>query len=258
MAKQESIFEISGSIGNVTFSKGRNGKYIVKRKSPGLSAQQIASDPKFTRIRENMSEFTEAAKKSKHLRYALSSLIKNLKDQDMLIRMNSTMFKVLKTDTVNGRGKRKVEKGDLTLLKDFEFNKNAVLTATMAAKFTKTINRTTGAVSIAVPPFVPERVVSLPVGGTHFVLTCAALSIDLEDRTEVVSTQRSAIIPWNELETTAINLAADVEPNSTNPIILAFGVEFYQEMNGIQYLLKNGAFTSLSIVEVNIPPAPGL
>jgi hypothetical protein len=256
MAKQDSIIEIKGTIGKLTFYKSKKGGYIVKRKT-SLSGERIKSDPKFVRTRENLAEFAQATRAGKQIRLALAPLISNLKDGDMTTRLSRTCFRILQTDTINGRGQRKVEKGDFNLLKNFEFNITSPLSATIAAHYTPTINRATGAMSILVPPFVPDKLVKLPIGATHFQLTAAALSLDLVTGSYEVSDQRSAILPWNELETSAINLNLTVAAASSNPLFLGYGIEFYQEMNGIKYLLKNGAFTALSFVKVDIaPPAP--
>ena len=42
-----------------------------------------------------------------------------------------------------------------------------------------------------------------------------------------------------------------VTPASTKPLFLAVGVEFYQEINGQMYPLKNGAFNPLSLAKVD-------
>ena len=48
-----------------------------------------------------------------------------------------------------------------------------------------------------------------------------------------------------------INQVNAVTANSTKPLFLALGVEFYQEINGQMYPLKNGAFNPLSIAKVD-------
>jgi len=48
-----------------------------------------------------------------------------------------------------------------------------------------------------------------------------------------------------------INLANAVTAASTHPLFLALGIEFYQEVNGQMYPLKNGAFNALALVKVD-------
>jgi hypothetical protein len=51
--------------------------------------------------------------------------------------------------------------------------------------------------------------------------------------------------------TVAINQVNAVTPASTKPLFLALGVEFYQEVNGQMYPLKNGAYNPLALVQVS-------
>jgi hypothetical protein len=41
-----------------------------------------------------------------------------------------------------------------------------------------------------------------------------------------------------------------VTANSTHPLFLLLGVEFFQEVNGQMYSLRNGGYNSLAIVMV--------
>ena len=59
------------------------------------------------------------------------------------------------------------------------------------------------------------------------------------------------ILPWDATPTAAINQLNAVTPNSVSPLFLALGVEFYQEVNGKMYPLKNGAYNPLSLVSVS-------
>lgn len=58
-------------------------------------------------------------------------------------------------------------------------------------------------------------------------------------------------MPWDVTATPVIDLQNAVTPNSTHPLFLALGIEFYQEVNGVKYPLKNGAFNSLALVKVS-------
>jgi hypothetical protein len=67
----------------------------------------------------------------------------------------------------------------------------------------------------------------------------------------VVDTKATAVLPWDNNATAVINLANAVTANSTHPLFLALGIEFYQQVNGQMYPLKNGAFNALSLVKVS-------
>jgi hypothetical protein len=46
-------------------------------------------------------------------------------------------------------------------------------------------------------------------------------------------------------------LSQAVTPNSIHPLFLAFGIDFFQEVNGAHYPLKNGPYNSLSLVKID-------
>jgi len=66
-----------------------------------------------------------------------------------------------------------------------------------------------------------------------------------------VDTNATAILPWDNVATAVINLANAVTANSTHPLFLGLGIEFYQQVNGQMYPLKNGAFNALALVKVS-------
>jgi hypothetical protein len=48
-------------------------------------------------------------------------------------------------------------------------------------------------------------------------------------------------------------LTASITANSVLPVVQVLGIEFYQEVNGQMYPLKNGAYNALSVVIVDNP-----
>ena len=69
--------------------------------------------------------------------------------------------------------------------------------------------------------------------------------------TFVEAHSETGILPWDAVATVAINQVNAVTPASTKPLFLALGVEFYQEVNGQMYPLKNGAYNPLALVQVS-------
>ncbi|WP_197428779.1 hypothetical protein [Phnomibacter ginsenosidimutans] len=51
--------------------------------------------------------------------------------------------------------------------------------------------------------------------------------------------------------TTALTLSNTVTAASTKPLFLVLGIEFYQEVNGSMYSLKNGTYNALALVKVS-------
>ena len=63
--------------------------------------------------------------------------------------------------------------------------------------------------------------------------------------------QESAVLPLDSAQMAALTLVNEVTANSTHPLFLVLGIEFYQNVNGVDYPLKNGTFNALSLVQVS-------
>jgi hypothetical protein len=248
MAQQKGILPLKGTIGNINFYKTKDG-YLAREKT-SVTKERIANDPAFARTRENGAEFGRAGAAGKVLRTALRALLLQTSDSRMLSRLTKEMMKVVQADTVNERGLRNVIDGEAALLEGFEFNINSKLGTSLFAPFTATINRVSGELSITVPPFIPVNMLAAPSGATHYKLVSAGVEIDFENKSYVIAAGDSGVLPINAIDTAALNQSHQVTPNSTKPLFLALGIEFYQEVNGSFYSLKNGAFNALSLVKV--------
>ena len=249
MARQKGIIKLKGTIGDITFYKTQDGH--LAREKGGIDAQRIATDPAFQRTRENGSEFGRAGKAGKILRTALRPLLLNSADSRMVSRLTQSMVKVIQADTTSERGLRNVIDGEAELLFGFEFNIRGKLGTSLFAPFTATIDRVAGTLDADLASFVPSNMIAAPSGTTHFKMVSGGAEVDFEAETFVVATSETAILPWDATATAAINLSNAVTANSTSPLFLALGIEFYQEINGQMYPLKNGAYNPLSIVKVD-------
>ncbi|WP_333693671.1 hypothetical protein [Flavobacterium sp.] len=249
MARQKGIIKLKGTIGDITFYKTQDGH--LAREKGGIDASRIANDPNFQRTRENGAEFGRAGKAGKLLRNSLRALLLNSSDGRMVSRLTQRMMKVIQADEVSERGLRNVIDGEAELLAGFEFNIRGKLGTSLFAPFTTNINRVTGELSVDLASFIPLNMIAAPSGTTHFKIVSAGAEIDFEAETYVVDNAVTAIMPWDAEPTVAINQVNTVTPNSTKPLFLALGIEFYQEVNGKLYSLKNGAFNPLSLVQVS-------
>jgi hypothetical protein len=250
MARQKGIIKLKGTIGGITFYKTSQDGHLAREKG-GIEKSRIESDPAFQRTRENGSEFGRAGKAGKLLRTALRALLLNSADGRMVSRLTKEMVKVIQADLISERGLRNVIDGEAELLVGFEFNIRGKLGTSLYAPFTSAIDRVTGAITVDVPPFVPVNMIAAPSGTTHFKIISGGAEIDFEAETFIVDTSETAILPWNAVATVAIAQSNQVTAASTKPLFLALGIEFYQEVNGQMYPLKNGAFNPLSISKVD-------
>ncbi|MGG7034447.1 MAG: hypothetical protein ACI7YS_04530 [Flavobacterium sp.] len=249
MARQKGIIKLKGTIGDITFYKTQDGH--LAREKGGIDASRIKNDPAFQRTRENGSEFGRAGKAGKTLRTALRTMLMNSADSRMVSRLTQAMVKVIQADTVSERGLRNVIDGEAELLAGFEFNVRGKLGASLFAPYAGVIDRVTGEITVDFTPFVPGNLIAAPAGTSHFKIVSAGAEVDFENETFVVINSETAILPWDFVETAAISQTNGVTPNSTKPLFLVLGVEFYQEINGQMYPLKNGAYNPLAIVKVD-------
>ncbi|MFD2433745.1 hypothetical protein ACFSO9_09495 [Mesonia maritima] len=128
MAEQSGIIKLKGTLGGISFYKTSDG-YLAREKG-GVSAQRIATDPVFQRTRENNAEFATAGKAGKLMRNSIQVLLQNAKDRRCVGRLTRALLSVIKSDTVNIRGERNVQEGNMQLINGFEFNQNGKLGST--------------------------------------------------------------------------------------------------------------------------------
>lgn len=248
MATQLGIFPVGGSLDNVTFFKTADGKFAVRKKTT-LDAAKMATMPAFDRLREHNREFARAGKAVKLLRSPLKALLVNTADRKSALRLRSLMLEVIKTDTTSVKGERSVSNGDLSLLLNFDFNAAALFDTVIAAPFSTTINRLTGALDVTIPAFNPKLLLTAPTQATHFKLVMGAAVVDFGSATEEGKVTESAFLPLTNAATSPLTLSVNVTAASTAPIIVLLGIRFYEETNAVKYPLASN--DALAIVEVD-------
>ncbi|MFB9272513.1 hypothetical protein ACFFT3_11490, partial [Lutibacter litoralis] len=137
------------------------------------------------------------------------------------------------------------------LLKGFEFNLNGKLGATLFTPFTEVFARPTGEAILSIAPFAPTIRIGAPSGTTHFKIVMGAAEIDFATETSVFESDETAVLPYDSADTAQIDLMAALTANSVLPVIQVLGIEFYQEVNGTMYPLKNGSYNALSVIDVD-------
>lgn len=75
--------------------------------------------------------------------------------------------------------------------------------------------------------------------------------VDFQNGTFSSNENRSTEIDLTETQTPILTLEASVPAATSEPIFLTFGIEFFQQVNGEFYPLKNGAYNALAIVLVD-------
>ena len=172
----------------------------------------------------------------------------------MVSRLTRAMVKVIQMDAINPRGLRNVIDGEAELLQGFEFNIHGKLSTSISAPFTTTINRVTGDMIINIDPFIPTDSLAAPSGSTHYRIVTAAMDINFESAAYASEKNETPVQPIDAVLTTALQLSNNLTPDSVNPLFLVLGINFYQEVNGTFYEMKNGAYNALQIVKVSGTP----
>ena len=250
MAKQKGVVKLSGSLDDITFSQTKNG-YTASTKRKKVSKETIATDPKYARLRENMSEFDRGVTAGKQMRIAVQDALLNCVDKSIGTRLTTAMMVVLASDPSGKRGERSVANGNAALLKGFNFSAASQLSTSMKLAFPSAIDRVTGKITADIPSFVPEDVLVPSKGATHFKIHAAGVEINFGNNLHSTKLFESAGIPLGTDPTPAISILHDMGANSTNPLFLLVGIRFYQEVNGIFYPLKNGSSNALTIIEAD-------
>ncbi len=255
MAKQAGLIKLNGTIGGITFYKSQDG-YLAREKG-GVSAERIANDPGFARTRENGMEFGKAGKAGRVLRTSLRSVLGGASDSRMVSRLTREFVKVIKADMTSTRGERNVIDGEAEMLQGFEFNANAKLNQTLFTPYEVAVDRAVGKATVAIPAFNPEQMVNAPKGATHYSAKATLAVVDFEGEAFNVDTVDSGVVPCftngvSQNFTLVPNLSSVVGvPGSTHPLFVVMSLCFFQDINGVKYPLKNGAFNTCTIVKVD-------
>jgi hypothetical protein len=248
MARQKGIIKLKGKIGDLSFYKTQDGH--LAREKGGVDASRIANDPAFVRTRENGAEFGSSATSGKLLRDALRPMLMTASDNRVTSRLTKLMTDIKNLDTTNTRGERTVATAIVTpqamaLLKGFNFNNRANLGSVLFKPFV--VDAATGVITIN--GLAPINDIAFPSGATHMSIKGSWAKVDFANNVFNVQLSNVVNIP---IDATANNivLTPGAAPAGAGTNLYLLHVEFFQELNGVQYSLKNGAYNALSIVEV--------
>ena len=249
MAKQAGIIKLKGTLDDISFYKSQDGH--LARAKGGIDKDKILKDPAFARTRENNSEFGRAGKGGKLIRTAIRTLLQHAKDSRVVSRLTTQLLAIIKTGPVSKRGERNLDEGELTLLNGFEFNNNGKLSTTFFGTYTPAFDRGTGEATLDLGTFSPLNGIVAPQGTTHFKLALGAAELDFVNKSFVYSEEDLGVLPYTSPDVAAATLTAPLTAGTAYPVLLVMSIEFYQEVNGEQYALNNGAFNALSVIMVD-------
>lgn len=245
MARYKGIFEISGSIGDLTFYSSKDG--LLVRGKRGVSGERIKTDPVFKGTRKNSSEFGHVSKCGQLIRQSLGAPLQVAKDFRTHSRMTSVLNKVKNLDQVSVRGERKVRIGLDTeagkeLLAGFDFNAAAPFDRMFLAPYS--LNSTTGSFEVA--DFSASKMVQSPKEATHIELHLIVNRIDFDSATYTSSPGAKTCLKVDSPPSPLL-LAPKILPAGNGFLIFCFFIQFFQDVNGERHLLDDPVLSLLGV-----------
>lgn len=248
MARQKGIIKIKGKIGDLSFYQSKDGNIV--REKGGVDGSRIANDPAFARTRENGAEFGSSATSGKLVRDAVRTMMLTASDSRVTARLTKLMTSIKNLDTTSARGGRTVGTAIAlptakARLKGFNFNAKAILGSVLYKAYT--VNTGTGVIELT--NIIPMNDIAFPRGATHVTFRGGWAKVDFTANEQSVEFTNAINLPLDGATSTVI-LTPTAVPGGAGVGLFLLLIEFTQEVNGVQYSLKNGAFNALSIVEV--------
>jgi hypothetical protein len=248
MPRVKGMVSLRGSYEDMTFYQ-KDGKNFV-RKRTGVSRERIHTDPNFVRTRENMNEFKLNSNAGKLLRLSLGSLVFKAKDARLSNRLMQTMSRIKNLDTTSVRGQRSVANGIATAegkqyLSGFDFNSHARLDSVLFAEYT--LDTENG--EVAIDNFIPMDQLRFPEGATHVSFQSGVLNLDFNTGLDGLELSPVDNLPI-DMTPSNITLMPATMPEGAGVTIFLFMISFFQEVNGVQYSLRNEEYNVLHIIEV--------
>jgi len=239
---------IEGTLHNLTFYRMR-GKYYVRAKR-NVSRKRILTDPKFARLMENAREFKLAVRMGKLLRDSIKNRFREAGSRATSIRVLQQMLKIRKLDVTSERGNRNAGTALATeeakkLLRGYEFNPDSPIAIILFKPVE--VDMVTGVISIA--DLIPLKHVKAPAGATHLTLSGVYTDVNFASNTNAVAYTNEVNLAIDGSSTT-VTLTPSTLPEGTGIKFCFLQVKFFQEVGGVQYVLKDGKYHAMRVVGV--------
>jgi hypothetical protein len=167
-------------------------------------------------------------------------------------RLNKLMFGIKNLDTTSARGERNVATGIIApaakdLVKGFDFNLAAPLSRILKKPYT--VNTATGVIGI--PGLKPKQDIDYPKGATHVKITGGWVKVNfaaIPEQGELILTNQ-VILPLNGVLNNVVLTPVSLHGGMGKDIFV-LQIVFYQEVNGVEYSLKNGEYNTMGIIDL--------
>lgn len=248
MARQKGSLPFTGAVGNIVGFQ-RNGEFFLKEKNLILREKVLHTEA-FARTRENAAEWRQAVRAGMLVRHALVYLVKFLRlaDNHLSARLNALMSRVVQSDPVSERGKRKAGNGQLEWIEDFAFRKETAFVSVCSAGPASTIDTSSGLLKLEIAPFYPRERIMAPEGATHFRIIANAAALHFEQEYCDRNFKESIYYPLGEPLTDRICLEQSLDTVPAQCLLQAMGVSFYVQRGEQQFdLLAGGVMRVLQV-----------
>ena len=193
----------------------------------------MLTDPAFELTRQNNTEFSRAGRAARLLHHTLKLGIRNTAHPYISGRLTKTMFNVLQSDPVNGRGERRVPQGVLSILEGFNFNRDTSLQNVLKAPYSIVFNQGAMHAIISFPKFISRAMIETASGAHAFMLTALAASIHFERETFPVEPVQADILDLSLQLHENLQLQLPViEHQPDHAVIVTLGIEFFHNIYG--------------------------
>ena len=263
MSKQKGVIKLVGNIGGMSFYTS-NGEYLA-RTAGGPTKERIATGSNFVRTRENNAEFGGSAKVGKAFRTSLSSVIQTMGGSSLTANLTK-LFKAINAKASGIRGQRPIALStNKAQAKGLELNERISFTSVFNAPYTVTADADRVEIVFTIPDFIPNNFINAPAGATGFRVAAAvgwlsdyvfdsgtaSYEPDVPDQNSLGITAYSAVQPLDNAGTTitlTTTAPGGLIPKPTVSVMACLGIEFYQKVDGVDYLLAQG--NAMRVVEV--------
>lgn len=254
MAKQTGIIKLEGTLGGINFYT-RKGKPVARKAGGGFTKESIKNSPTMERVRENNTEFGDCSKVKKCLKASLHPFLYQYKEGELHARMMQVFQQIKMCDTISVRGKRNVGIGIATPMGELLFQK---FVYTPKRSVSKTLMGSGSldwdSFSYSIRRFAIKNV-RFARSATHFEVSFGVLCFDF-NTLDYALFMGTPLLIGRDFEATSFSLSPTNLPVGTGSQLAFVGLKFYQEVNGVLYLLQNENAIGLELVGSRlVPPA---
>ncbi len=236
MATQKGILPLVGTLEGVNFYI-RKGKAVARKAGGGFTGKAIKIKPSMERVRENNSEFGHCSKIKKGFRIALIPFLKYYIDGTLHGRMMQLFQEIKDYDSSSTRGSRTVGHGILTatgkeVFRNFVYNPNCKVSEVVPMK--GIYNEETGVFTVN---DFDINLVRFPKSATHLELQFGVLGVDFSTLNFKLCLATPLVLE-KKVPLDGFEFVPDILPEIGWERFAFVGITFYQEVNGIRYVLK--------------------